>query len=80
MKRSCTNTGASRHAYYNICCLSPAIMDLCKIIYNLIEAHAYKICKLHFNNTLIIFQCKTKTCAKVFDVPSFTGRTDKVMR
>jgi hypothetical protein len=23
---------------------------------------------------------KTKTCAKVFDVPSFTGRTDKVMR
>src|SRR5688572_33361595 len=61
MKGTCANSTTCRHTNYYISILSPAIMDLCEIVYNLIKTHRNKISKLHFHHAFVSFERQTKS-------------------
>src|SRR4051794_32964888 len=58
MKWPATHACAGGHADYCVSGCSPAIMNFCKVINNLIEPDRCEICKLHFHNRFITFQRK----------------------
>ena len=63
MERSRSGTCAGRHANHHICILPPAVVDLSKVVYDLVEAYTHKVGKLHFHHGLVAFDRKAKPCA-----------------
>src|ERR1700744_3842631 len=60
MKRAGADTGARRHPDDHIRGLTPTIMDLGKVIYDLVEACRHKIGKLHFHHAFKSCQAETQ--------------------
>src|SRR5688572_8943897 len=61
MKRSRSHTTTCWHAYHHISVLSPPVVDLGQVVYNLVKAYCYKVGKLHFHHTLEPLQRKTQS-------------------
>src|SRR5690606_6930985 len=60
VKRSRAHASTGRHSYYYICILTPAIMNFCKVVYNLVKPNRNKIRKLHFHYTFNPFEAQTQ--------------------
>src|SRR5690606_42047981 len=50
----------SWHPYHHIRVLSPAVMYLGEIVYNLVEPHRHEVCELHFHHALEPFETQSK--------------------
>src|SRR5688572_6083992 len=60
MKRTCTYTATCGHPNNCIRILSPAVMNFCQVINDLVETNRNKIGELHFHHAFVSFQTQSQ--------------------